>query len=159
MDGKRYAVGMVGGLLLGLAIIGISVAPLPGVFAPAGSVNLSQTGTTKVTSTTTTSSGGIDVAVGNQTNGPPNPGSATTTTATTATSTPIAAPAATGGGSLYSFLSNNQGSKEPSAASLSALSTQPASQDLVVLFPIIGALLLGAMIYRAATVTKEVSEE
>ena len=147
MDGKRFGVGLVAGLLLGVAIVaassGLPTGSLYGSFGPAGqySVATSATSTSAVTATNSATStypiGGTILP----------PGMNTTKGISTTTSTPVEA--VNGGNSSTTFASL--------ASSLSSLSSdvdsmphQPLVSNAVVFIPIFVAFLLGAVLYRAS---------
>ena len=160
MNGSRYAAGLVGGLLLGLVIVGGSMVPL--FVSPT-----SQTGGTPqvdtgngsaktVTSTTSTGQSAAQAAQ-NETTANPTPPS-TTTTGQSTSQVPTAA--SNGGMNFASFIFGAQtGAKGGSASSLSTLASQSPGQDLVVILPLVGALVLATILYQSTRKKDEKSSD
>lgn len=151
MEGKRFAAGILGGLLLAVAVIASQgVAPgLYGTFSPlagpgnqadrGGATNMSTT-TTMITYTTSATS---TYGTSNQTQQTPSnpPSSTTTSTLSSSTSNPDQ-PA---GGIVYYV---NNLANQASASKLSNFGEQSATTNVIVLVPVLVAFLLGAVIYR-----------
>jgi hypothetical protein len=156
MEGKRFAVGLFAGLLLGVAIITASggLVTLSSGAAPAsknaqGSSALTTTTlvteTATVAQTVSTSSVPAYFNLGNKSL------SSTTTT-----------PATPGSASLNSSLSNLNGvstSSTPAYSSrVQSIPHQPLLTDTVVFVPVFVAFLLGALLYRASRGKEQPSE-
>jgi hypothetical protein len=156
MEGKKFAIGLFAGLLLGIAIITASggLMTLPSGASPAskntqGGSALTTTAlvteTTIVSQTETTTSVPAYVAVGNK--------SITSTTTT---------PAAPGSNSLNSDLTGvgTANSSTPAYSSrVQSITHQPVLTDTVVFVPVLVAFLLGALLYRASNRGKEQPSE
>ena len=150
MEGKRFGIGLVAGLLLGIGIIaasgGLGALSAGTPFSssgPQGGLNLTtSTVATTVSRTGTTTSTGQPgyVAVGNLSS------AVTSTTAATPGSTPQT--------NLKGLTTS--GSTTPSYASnVQNIAHQPLSTDAVVFVPVLLAFLLGAVLYRTSNRNQE----
>ena len=152
MDGKRFGVGLVAGLLLGLAIVtvsgGLGSGQLTfGPFSPsqAGAAETAtKTATTMVTLATTlsTSTGGSPLYSVNQTNS--TSGSVSNIPSSVSTST-----TAPNGQSDLNF--GGSSAKSPSYSSrIVSIAQQPLLSNAVIFVPVLVAFLLGALLYRVS---------
>jgi hypothetical protein len=152
MDGKRFGVGLVAGLLLGLAIVtasgGLGSASV--VFGPlspshpGAAETATKTVTTKVLSATTlsTSSGGSPAYSVNPTNSTQGSVSNLPSSVSTSTTTSNGQSDLTFGGSS---------AKSPSYSSrIVSIAQQPLLSNAVIFVPVLVAFLLGAVLYRAS---------
>jgi len=152
MEGKRFAVGLFAGLLLGVAIITASgglVTLSPGTSPAAKNTQEGSvlTTTALATETTTTLQSGITstgvpsyVAAGNK--------SLTSTTTT---------PAAPGSNSVNGVQAGTTSTSATPAypSRVQSITQQPLLTDSVVFVPVLVAFLLGALLYRASSRGKE----
>jgi hypothetical protein len=144
MRGKGFGVGIGAGLVLGLIVVGISSGAAGSSLGMFGSnqAAVSRNPTTEeVTSTTTmpateNSSMGVPVA------------SVTSTSTTTFAAASNATTVAPGPYSVAGVTFSNNG-----ATNLNSLPQQSPLADAVVFVPVIVALLLGAVLYRAYRVS------
>ena len=152
MDGKRFGAGLAGGLLMALVIVGASGlagSSLSGSFSSGGGARLinvsATTSTTTVASVTsspsTASSGTYTATTGTVLQPPGSNVSAMTTTATGTSTVNSSIPQGFG-------VELGQSTKSPS--SLASIATQPATSTVFVIVPVLVALFLGAVIYRAS---------
>lgn len=148
MDGKRFGIGLVAGLLLGLAIVtasgGLGSASV--VFGPlspsqkGAAETATKTATTTVilSSTLSTSTGGLPAYSVNQTNS--TQGSVSNLPSSVSTST---------GQSDLNF--GGSSAKSPSYSSrIVSIAQQPLLSNAVIFVPVLVAFLLGAVLYRAS---------
>ncbi|MDA4127128.1 MAG: hypothetical protein OK452_08020 [Thaumarchaeota archaeon] len=150
MEGKRFAAGLVGGLLLGLVIVTAASGFTFGLYGSFTSVSSNEGGllssTTGAKSATTTNS--LPVSPPSQTS--PNStfntvGGSTTTTTTSPT------PSADLGSAVNTpILSSHVGN----------IAQQPILANAIIFLPVLVAFLLGAVLYRASTKRRgEASDE
>lgn len=160
MDGKRFGVGIAAGLLVGLAVIAASgglaavsgsVLSPPGLFSSAGvatttaTSTATQSQTSAIARSTTTNSQPIYDMGGNTTNSLSS-GSATETT--------------TGGASLDTIKGLVSSVTSPSYSShIASIAQQPPLSNAVIFVPVIVAFLLGAILYRTSSRSKEETSE
>lgn len=147
MQGKRFAVGALAGLLLGLVVVfSFSFAPSSFTYSSA------DLGTQKaaVTSATTTASssstyptgGGAAYSTNSSKTNLPSSVSTSTTTAQSTSSTPSPA---------LAFGANLSGSHSDRISSLSSIAAQPVVLDVLVILPIVFALVLGLLLKGASS--------
>lgn len=163
MDGKRFGAGIVGGLLLGFLIIGASgfTFGLFGSFTSAStdqnalatissstsSVTSSSTSAVTVSSSTTSSAykvTGLTAGGSNQTVSSVSSSVSSLTSGSQTSQQPTYGPSA--------------GSAQASASRLESIAAQPVAVDGLILLPVLVALLLGALLYRASVGSKGRSE-
>jgi len=146
MQGKRFGVGIAGGLLLGLLVVAASIGPLGVLTSSSYSLQPAASGGSTSTSTTSSSSEAQGVSYGVNSSKGGVPSSVTTTTSVqTGSSSP-----ANGGSSGQSTPETPGGGHPPVASSLSSLATQSPTLDLLVVLPVLCALALGAIFYRSS---------
>ena len=165
MEGKRFAVGLVAGLLVALGVVtaagGLGTAPASVLFGPtSGSAGVTTAGvattsatapqTMTVTATTEMSATSSSAAIPNATNS----GSQTYTVSVTTSSVTSASSPGT----------NNQNAsttaKSPNFSSqLDDISKQPPLSNALIFVPVLVAFLLGAVLYRASIRGGASSEE
>jgi hypothetical protein len=162
MDGKRTWAGVIGGLLLGLAIIGASgfTTGLYGSFGAVPENVVSQSSVT--TSVSTSVSTSVAVAISSSTMLSTSTGTGQYTAApgqnyTSSVSSSVST-------SASSSVSTQKTSSQPSTPQLAAIfnggaqspshldniSGQPALVDGVVFLPLLFAVILGAILFRAS---------
>lgn len=140
MEGKRFAAGLVGGLLLGLVIVTAASGFTFGLYGSFSSVSnnagVQLSSATGAKSTTTTGSQPVSPPSQNSSNSISyTSGSSTTTT----TSPPPTADA--GSAALTPILSSHVGN----------IAQQPILTNAIIFLPVLVAFLLGAVLYRAST--------
>jgi len=146
MQGKRFGVGIAGGLLLGLLVVAASIGPLGVLTSSPNSLQPAASGGSTSTSTTSSSSEGQGANYGvNSSKGGVPSSVTTTTTVQTGSSSP-----ANGGSSGQYMPETPGGGHPPTASSLSSLAPQSPALYLLVVLPILCALALGAIFYRGS---------
>ncbi|HMD78731.1 MAG TPA: hypothetical protein VKF39_01965 [Nitrososphaerales archaeon] len=158
MDGKRTGAGIIGGLLLGLAIIGAS-GFTTGLYGSFGAVGENVATQSSVSTSVSTS---VAVAISSSTMLSTSTGTGQYTAApgqnyTTSVSSSVST-------SASSSVSTQKTSSQPSAPEFAAIfnggaqspshldniSGQPALVDGVVFLPLLVAVILGAILFRAS---------
>ena len=152
VEGKRFGVGLIAGLLFALAIVAASgvlssaVAPLyPGPFSGAGAANTASSSVT----TTPGNSAPPQTAVSTATQAHAACGNLSTQASTASTSY---------GNSAASDTNSIFGSAGGFSSSLAALDRLSAQSRALLLMPVLVAFLLGALVYRS-TRHKETDSE
>jgi cytoskeletal protein RodZ len=165
MGGKRFSAGILGGLLLGLLIVGGSgfATGLSGSFTAAvpnaESTSSASSSSTVLQLTTSATSGsspanysanGSATSTATSVNTISSESSSTATQQTTNQTPQAQAP-------WYGFFAasisggTNGGSSQSAPSRLSAIASQPAIVDGLVLLPLLVAIFLGAILYRASS--------
>ena len=143
MDGKRFGVGLVAGLLLGLVIVAASSGLSFGLFGSfsaasyptGGQVNYSMT--TAATSTAATSTTTAQLA-------PSTPRSSSNSTGSLVTSVS----STTSGGPWSNIIASLSTPPGPAYSSrVVSIARQPLSANIVIFIPVLLAILLGAVLY------------
>jgi len=174
MEGKRFGLGLVAGLLVALALVtvsgGLGSTPMTmfsvarGGATPAAASTVSSStvsSTTVAISATTTAT---QTATGTETGSAPwgslnatSPyTSSTTATASVTSSSTASQPGqttATNTGNGLTYFTGAAVSKEPSQ--LASIAKQPIVSDAEILAPVLVAFLLGAFLYRVAVQERE----
>jgi hypothetical protein len=140
MEGKRFGVGLVAGLLLGLVIVtassgftfGLNGNPLSSPYGGSGSDLKSAQ-----TSTTTTPGQSVSPPAQNSTVASVS-GAGHTTTSTTSGSSPA----------TYDKSAN---SAPGFSSHVGSIAQQPVLTNAIIFLPVLFAFLLGAVLYRAST--------
>jgi hypothetical protein len=146
MDGAKFGVGLIAGLLVGLAVVGAAgrLGVVPGAYAPAATNLVSNRSSSTVTASTVSSASSVFQSASQSTtsgNTNPLPGNETKSTESSSTTSPGAQ------GLIFDFSAAGL----PAASSrLGSIAQQPLSSDAIVLAPVLVALLLGAILYRAS---------
>jgi|SRR5579863_8475870 len=150
MNGSRYAAGLIGGLLLGVVIVGASMVPLfgtPGSQATGTPQLDTGNGSAKTVSSSTSTGQSAAQAAQNGTTTTPTP---QVTTTTFHPNPQVTTGPSNGEVNFANFIFGAQtGAKGSSASSLSALASQSPGQDLLVLIPLVGALILATILYQS----------
>ncbi|HEV2227293.1 MAG TPA: hypothetical protein VGR56_10885 [Nitrososphaerales archaeon] len=140
MEGKRFAAGLVGGLLVGLVIVTATSGFTFGLYGSFSSVNnnvgMQLSSETGAKSTSSTGSQPLSPPSQNSSNSTFSTAGRSTTTATTSSSPPVA------------DLSPANGVKFSSH--VDSIAQQPVLTNAFILLPVLFAFLLGAVIYRAS---------
>lgn len=131
MDGRRFGVGLLAGLLFALAIVGTSGLLSPGGAPSSGSLTESNSSPTVSTTANVPGSAAFGVV-----------------TSSTATST---TPLNKILSNLSSAMSAASGSGPSFSSNLASMSNLPSLSRALVLAPIAVAALLGALLYRVST--------
>lgn len=144
MDGRRFGVGLVGGLTFALFIVGISGlvswGPLSGGATSGASVQVTATSTTNAgTLSATTTPAVVPIAYGQTTTTVSGNMSSINNTVKSLGSNSTAITNAQGYGPANGF-----------SSSLASIARLPTVSRALLLAPILAAFLLGALIYRAS---------
>ena len=172
MEGGRFVAGMTGGLLLALVIVGTAgytsgiIPTSSGSFAQNVSTSQSQSSDTRIMSASTTaavtSTSGASAATGSA------QGSTTyTVISPVMTSTVLSSSASSAKTESqstqpsYGVPGANGGtaSANLSPSRLDSIAKQPVLVDGLVFLPVLAALMLGALLYRASGRTKDNAEK
>jgi len=148
MDGKRFGVGLVAGLLLGLVIVAASSGLSFGLFGSfsaasyptGGQVNYSVT--TAATSTAATSTAATSTTTAQL--APSTPRSSSNSTGSLVTSVS----STTSGGPWSNIIASLSTPPGPAYSSrVVSIARQPLSANIVIFIPVLLAILLGAVLY------------
>ena len=138
MHGKRFGVGLLGGLLLGLVVVASAGFTNLGSFATLSPASGSyEVGRAVTTATTTSASSSTNASAGSVAVPPVASTSSSTSTAATNSSQ----------GSTLNFAQAGIGQKN---SNLDNIPSQPLLVNGIVFLPVLVAFLLGAILYRTS---------
>lgn len=145
MEGKRFGAGILGGLLLGLLIVGSSgiSAGVFGSFSAVAPAQVDKTATTVAISSTvllTTTTAGSAYNNG--------PGTTTQSVSSATTQQSTTEQPLTSSPDFAAWVASGADQRSPSH--LGSIVAQPALVDAVILLPLLVAVILGAILFRAS---------
>ncbi len=158
MEGKRFAVGLVAGLLVAVGVVtaagSLGTAPASVLFGPtSGSAAVTTAGVATTTATAAMSATSGSAAFPNATSSGSQTYTTSVTTSTKASVTSASTPGANGQNA-------DNAAKPPTFSSqLVDISRQPPLSNALILVPVLVAFLLGAVLYRASIRDRTSSEE
>ena len=153
MDRRRFGIGLAGGLVLGLLIIIGTTGFAPGLYGTFGAIQAAQTQNVGVTSSSTGTYTTVSTSTGYQASANTQESSSLTTNSvsssvSSATNSSMANLQPSTTNNIFGALTG--GSTHQSASRLDSIAAQPLLVNGVIVLPILLAIALGALLYRAS---------